>query len=496
MFSSDIMNGDTVRSSALRQRRGVGVGRTALLFFLALGVCACSKQSDKWNVLVLVPDTVRSDHLSVNGNPAKTTPALDQLAAEGANFPQTITVAPRTWQSFASILTGLYPPHHGIRFIGAYSLASEIPTIATELKAAGYVTKSFDRIQFIRKITGEHGFDETYDVMTFGDQQLAEIVWGWISEKRSEPFFAFVRLNGPHWPYGASAEEMEPFDSCDGHDHSFNGHGFKSLGVSPAQRGLGMRLMNKEAYLKTFFDVSFSDEERRHRIAHYDAKLRRTDKTIGWLIDQLRSSGLLEKTIVVVTSDHGESFGENGYLQHGPKVDEPVLLVPLIIRLPSRHAASRPGTKIEGQVRITDIFPTVLDAAGVSIPANLDGISLIPAIRGELLPETWAYAETGKDFVGASPEVFVEGVKGKQRMIRYAGWKLVYVPKPEMSEYQLFDLRSDRQEKADVAARFPEKVKELRLLLESVMDSDLDDASRERTLTDAEKEQLHQLGYM
>jgi arylsulfatase A-like enzyme len=352
-------------------------------------------------------------------------------------------------------------------------------------------------LPFIRKITDGNGFDEIYDKLSLSDQGPIDQVWEWIEEKRERPFFAFVRLNGAHWPYNATPEEMADLDACDGQDHAFNKSDWRQMGfMPPADRGEGVRLVNKEKYFEFFFNTDIPAATRRHIIAHYDAEIRQTDAVIGSLIDRMQEANLLDQTIVVITADHGESFGEHGYLQHGPKVDEPVVRVPLIIRLPKEHPFADPGRAVEDQVSTTDILPTLLTAVGVKVPDAVDGENLLPAMKGKSLGKRWAYAESGKDFVGASPEVFVEGIKGKQRMIRYDGWKLVYIPKPDMAVYQLFNLRDDPGENRDVAREFPERVKELRAILESVLKSDEDDGSRERELTDAEKEQLRQLGYM
>jgi arylsulfatase A-like enzyme len=120
--------------------------------------CGTAETEWRWNVLILVPDTVRADHLSLNGYPRPTSPALDALAGEGANFSQAITVAPRTWQSFAAILTGRYPPHHGVRFLFDDPLSRETPTLATLLREQNYETIAFDSLPFLERITGGVGF--------------------------------------------------------------------------------------------------------------------------------------------------------------------------------------------------------------------------------------------------------------------------------------------------------------------------------------------------
>ncbi|HSP97145.1 MAG TPA: sulfatase [Candidatus Dormibacteraeota bacterium] len=471
---------------------GLAVGLTAA----AAVLFACSRPAaTEWNVLVIVMDTVRGDHLSINGYQRATSPNLDALARDGANFTQAITAAPRTWQSFTTILTGLYPPHHGVRFIHDYPLDHKVPTLATTLGAAGYATHAFDRLQFLRNITGGYGFGDYYDPLINTDRGVLEAAWEWMQAPRQQPFFAFVRLNGSHWPYEDSPEEAG-FESCEGQDHSFNERGWRDMGVAPAKLGEGMRMVDPAKYRNFFFTVNFDARTMQHMKAHYDAEVHRTDADIGWLVDQMRAAGTLDKTVIVVTADHGESFGEHGYLFHGPRVDEPVMRVPLIIRLPPFDRSAKAGVVVDTQVRTADIMPTILSAVGVPLPEHLDGISLLPALGGGAIPTRWAYAESEKDFIGGDPDYYVDGVRGTHRMARLPGWKLVYVPKPDGPEQRLYDLTADPGEAHNVAADHPDKVRELQLLLDSVLAADAHRPEGSKTLTDAEKEQLRQLGYM
>lgn len=477
--------------------------RSRLLFlaaagalFAALLLAACTKPGPKWNVLVVVMDTVRADHLALNGYHRPTSPNLERLAREGTNFTQAITTAPRTWQSFATILTGLYPPHHGVRFLQDYPLEPGTPTLATILGDAGYATHAFDRVNFIRRITGERGFAAYYDPIISSDRGVLEQAWSWMQEPREQPFFAFVRINGSHWPYTDDPEEAG-FGACAGIDHAFNQRTWSDMGVAPGGEGKGLKLVNAAKHRAFAFTVNPDPKVREHIVAHYDAEVRRTDADVGWLLDQMRAAGVLDRTVVVVTADHGESFGEHGYVFHGPRVDEPVMRVPLIVRLPPGDGGAKAGLVVDTQVRTADIVPTVLSALGLPLPERLDGISLLPALRGGEIPRLWAYAESEKDHLGVDPDFHVEGVKGTHRMARTEDWKLIYVPKPGGPDLRLYDLRNDPGEQTDVAAQHPERVAELRALLDTVLANDTDvDLGEKRTLTDGEKEQLRQLGYM
>jgi arylsulfatase A-like enzyme len=476
-------------------RPWIGIRVLVALSCAGLLACETAETEPRWNALILVPDTVRADHLSSNGYPRSTSPALDALAREGANFSQAITVAPRTWQSFAAILTGLYPPHHGVRFLFDDPLSAETPTLATLLRERGYETIAFDSLPFLERITGGVGFDEyvqaSLDPRRSLDEVLIDRASEWISRDRRAPFFVFVRMIGAHWPYERN-EWTEAFEACEAHDHRFNEG---TYGTGPPGRGKrGVRLTDRDARREQIWTVDFDEAALEHMIAHYDAKIRATDALIGRLIERLRTSGALDDTLVVVSSDHGESFGEHGYLQHGPRVDDAVMRVPLIIRLPQHHPSSRPGRVIDELVRAIDIAPTVLDALGVPVPDTMDGVTLLPAIRGESVPELWAYGESGRSFRGLDPERHLPGVAGKHRMVRTARFKLVFVPGPDGGEFRLFDLEDDPGERRDVAAKHSDAVNELRALLASVMADDVS-PSRDRSLTADEIETLRALGY-
>jgi arylsulfatase A-like enzyme len=384
-----------------------------------------------------------------------------------------------------------------VRFINDYPLDKNIPTLAAMLGKAGYETKSFDVVPFVRSMLDGQGFDSFHDEkVTIAEETVVAAAQEWIEAKRERPFFAFLRLSGAHWPYRAEPGAFG-FGDCDGHEHRFNEFSWRLMGVIPSpKRGQGVLLRDAEAYRKFNLELDYDEATLRHIADHYDAEVRQTDAVISSLLDRLRSSGLIERTVIVFTSDHGESLGEHGYLQHGPRVDEPVVRVPLVVRLPEKHRARRPGVKIDGIVRTVDIVPTVLDAVGQPIPDGLDGASLLPAIAGEPLPDLWAYAETGRVYAGVDPEIHVEGVAGKHRMIRQGDWKLIYVPKPGVGEYRLYNLKEDPGEATNVATKNPEVVKKLRVHLESILSTEEDASSRTRELTEAEKEQLRALGYM
>jgi arylsulfatase A-like enzyme len=460
----------------------------ALVLLWAAG---CAPEPVQWNVLVFAPDTIRGDHLSINGYPEQTTPHLDLLARDGVNFRQAITVAPRTWQSFASILTGLYPPRHGVRHVFDEPLAAGTATMATEFERLGYYTVAVDTGTYIREISGGAGFRGFFAVTRqaktdrLADEIAIERFAAWAGNQ-SGPFFALVWLPGAHWPYFSEPVRGE---DCEGENHAFNG-GRYGLEVEGGQ----LALEDPGAMKNLLWTLDPNEEIARHRVAHYDAELRRTDRLIGHVIGELRRQEKLDTTIIVMTSDHGESFGEHGYMQHGPRVDEPVMHVPLILRLPPTHPRHVSGAVIDEMVRVVDIFPTLLDAVGEPIPEDIDGRSLLPLLDGSERGPRTAYGETGRSFGIVDPERHFEGVAGKHRMIRTAEWKLVHVPTPGGGEDRLYDLRSDPGEMNDVAAAHPRVLAKFRAQLEVLRGLDPVDEP-EAELDERQRQNLRALGY-
>ncbi len=489
---------------ARRDPRCTGVTHFLLVFLVLCAACGegPAEPSPALNVVVLVPDTVRADHVSKNGYSRPTTPHLDQLATDGASFAQAVTVAPRTWQSFTSILTGLYPPHHGVRHIFDEPLEREIPTLASWLGDRGYRTAAFDTMAFIEQMTGGAQFQEHYlPDLTLAraarrigadasDAALAEQVVSWMSRGQGRPSFAFVRMSGAHWPYVADLSWLGDEHSCAGRDHSFN-QGSYGLAV----RGRDIEIRDEQAHRRLIWNADLKPEDREHMIAHYDAALRRSDEEIGNIVDGLDALGRMSDTVLVVTSDHGESFGEHGYLQHGPRIDESVLRVPLVVRLPDGHPAHRRDVVVEQLVRVVDIAPTLLDALGLPVPEGLDGRSLLPLLEGKQMPALWAYSETGRSFMGVDPERHLPGVEGKQRSIRTDRFKLVRTPRPEGPLDRLYDLASDPEEQEDIAALHPDVSTRLAGHLEEVMATERP-SGPEASLDEAQREALRALGYL
>ncbi len=303
------------------------------------------------NVLLITIDTLRADAMSSYGGPAST-PALDQLAADGVRFTFAHAHAVITLPSHTSIFTGEYPYQHGVRENSGYRVAPGARTIATMLKHAGYATGAFVGAFPLHSRFGlNQGFD-VYDDR-FGETRaptefvmperpataVVPLARDWIATQRDQRWFAWVHVFDPHAPY----RPPPPFD-------------------------------------------------RQYAERPYFGEVAATDAALAPLLDDVRASG--RPTIVIVTGDHGEALGDHGEETHGLFAYESTLRVPLIIAEEGTHA-TRPVDEVSNvPARHVDLLPTIMDAVGQTTPSGLPGRTLLPAAeRRDSAPPRPSYFE-------------------------------------------------------------------------------------------------------
>ncbi len=392
------------------------------------------------NVVIVTLDTTRADRLGCYGFSRIETPHLDALAREGVVFENATSTAPLTFPSHSSIFTGLIPPHHGARDNGGFFLDDARTTLAERLKAAGYATGAFIGAWVLESRWGlAQGFDEysdrfdlsKYKVISLGTVQKPgdEVMDGalkWLDSVRQRRFFAWVHLYDPHAPY----EPPEPF----------------------ASRYRGQPYLGEIAY---------------------------TDKVVGRLTSWLETQGLMDRTIVVVVGDHGESLGDHGEASHAYFIYGATTHVPLIVRTPwgltGRSAA---------QVSTVDILPTVLDVVGLPPQDGIDGRSLARALLDPAAAlDHSAYSET----------YFPRYHFGWQhlRSLRDDRYTYVDAPRPE-----LYDRSQDPGETRNVFKAYSQRAEAMRLRLEE-MSRTTDAQAPERKQLDPETlQRLAALGYV
>ncbi len=304
--------------------------------------------ADYPNILLITIDTLRADRLSCYDPAHVATPNIDRLAERGVLFQKAFAHTPLTLPSHASILLGVSPVSHGVHDNSSFSVPQEHQTLAEYLKGFGYHTAAFVSATPLDSRFGlAQGFDIYDDTFMpvgapkiIGAEQIAESaikkVLGWYKNVKKGPWFLWVHLYDPHGDY----EPPEPF-----------------------------RLQ--------------------YMARPYEGEVAYTDACLGQLFDRLDKDKALGRTIVLLTSDHGESLGEHGEDTHGIFAYNSVLHVPLII--------AAPGVKKRQTDELachSDIWPTLCDLAGIDVPGDLQGISLRPALHGKTLPSRLIYFES------------------------------------------------------------------------------------------------------
>ncbi len=451
----------------MSQRRTVILGFGAVMVTLAIGIVALKASRsqlptqpvhqtkgvaempsfDGANVVLVTLDTTRADHLGCYGDRRAETPNLDALAHEGALFEHCITSSPFTLPSHSSIMTGLYPPFHGVRLNGGAALADVHTTLAESLSTKGYRCGAFAAAFVLDGRWGlnqgfEH-YDDDFDIAPGQRLDLAgvqrpgnEVVdaaLGWLDQDDPRPFFAWLHFYDPHSPY----EPPAPFFS------RFNDEGLARL---------------------------------------YDGEIAFADSQVGRVLEWLEDRGLDSNTIVIVTADHGESLGHHGENYHGYYIYDDTIHVPLLIRLPH---SDRKGIRIPGLVRTIDIMPTVLDLVDAERPETVQGQSLTAMmVDPDHVGPTYAYSESmavNLQF-GWSPLYALSSNR----------FKFIEAPRSE-----LYDLGLDPTESTNRLKQIPDVGAEMRTALDrlrQIIENGAPDAP-EANLDEDTQSMLAALGY-
>lgn len=444
------------------------------LFALAstLAALACdapepSRDAPRFNLVLISIDTLRADHVGAYGYPLATTPHIDGLAKDGLRSSQCVAHAPTTLASHASLLTSLLPQHHGASIPRESRLSEQAVTLAEVLTEHGYRTASFNGgIQLDAAYGLDRGF-EVYEsarshdahapALTGPEDRLrdgVERAIHWLDET-PEPFFLFLHSYEIHHPYTPDPEYLQLFDA--GYEGDLPDH----ISVELLER------INADP-------APLPPEDLAHIVHAYDAELRSADEAIGQLIAYLQERSLYDDTLIVVTSDHGEEFGEHGEVGwHAHSLYDELLLVPLIIKFPGSRLA---GVVEDGQARGIDVAPTALAALGIEAPASYTGRDLAAARDAH-----------------ATGAVSMHDIPGNVPLwtLRTEKWKLKRVGREV-----LFDLAADPGERRDVFGQHPEQALQLRRLGETLLGERTRPEDIPAELNTRTQQQLRELGYI
>ena len=391
----------------------IGSGAVAIASLLTL--TSCSTQQDfaslrgdgEYNVLLITVDTIRADRLGAYGFEGIDTPSIDSLAARGVTFTRAYSPTPLTLPSHTSLFSGTFPPYHGVRDNGGFTVPDELTLLAESFAAQGYDTAAFIAAFVLDSRWGlDQGFDtyiDDFDVrgqrfISMGAvqrpaEEVIDAALEWLEGEGGSPFFLWVHLYDPHTPYAPP----EPYRS----------------------EYAGKPYLGEIAY---------------------------TDAQIGRLLEGLSGRGVSDDTFVVLAGDHGESLGEHGEVQHGFFIYEAATHVPLIVATPFEQFH---GIERSQLVSLVDVMPTILEMSGAKIPAVVQGQSLVPLFSGQ--PDDWrqyVYSETfyPRYHFGWSE---LQAIQDEQ-------YKLILSPEPE-----LYDLTEDPSETTNLVDRERELFEQL-----------------------------------
>jgi arylsulfatase A-like enzyme/Flp pilus assembly protein TadD len=361
------------------------------------------------NVLLVTIDTLRQDRVDAYGTSAGLTPTLDGLSANGIRYAHAFSHVPMTLPAHTSIMTGLTPLHHGVRNNTAFRLDDRIPTLAERMKAAGYRTGAFVGAFVLDGRFGlARGFDEYDDRLPHTDRTSFAF-----AERRADEVLrraqAWILGPPPPAPPAAAAVPAQPARPAQ-----------PAPSAPPA---LGAPWFAWVHLFDPHAPYAAPMEYRAGRTP-YDAEVAYADAMLGRLIDTLRAAHVLDRTLIIVTGDHGESLGEHGERTHGLFAYQSTVAVPLIISGP----AVAPGV-VETPAAHDDIVPTIIDLVGATPPDRVDGQSLARPTA----PDRPIYIE-------ALDAYLTRGWAPLQAVVR-SGWKFIDLPDAE-----LYDLTSDGAE--------------------------------------------------
>ncbi len=395
--------------------------------------------SENFNVILIDVDTLRSDHLGAYGYEKDTSPNIDKFAKESLVFTNAVSQSVWTLTSVVSVFTSKYPSTHGVLSKNDRIIDKDI-TLAEILKDNGYKTQAFVGAQTTRgdmlSVFGfAKGFDEYNDWIGLYYNTSIPLATEWLKKNSDQKFFLFIHSYDVHDPY----HKPEPYENF--FDPTYSG--FVDKLTLTTDKGGDITKVKKfgdnYVYLNDTQNVILSQKDVDHIIAHYDGNIRYADSWLGKFLSLLENLHLMNKTIVIIFGDHGETLfdhvlEESRSIGHSGLYDE-VIRVPLIIKHPFFN-----GT-IEKQAQLIDITPTLLDFLKIEIPEYLQGKSLVPLIKNN---------------TDINPEAFSEGFQGT-KSVRTLKWKLI----SKFHEFELYDLVNDKKEQNNVAFNFTEIGKDL-----------------------------------
>lgn len=436
------------------------------------------------NVILISLDTLRADHLGCYGYSRPTSVAIDRLAAEGILFERCLAPSPWTLPSHVSLMTGLRTINHQV-YGPKHRMSEQLETLAEFFSRAGWATTALTGGGYLHPVYGfGQGFDNYLIRGQVNDNQaaavLAENVLHWLKRLQDRPFFMFIhtyQIHSPYWsppPYNRLfLDEKFPWEKFD----------------------LTKMKLNQEGRFRPLTEI-----ERQNIIALYDSEIVYTDEIlIKPLLAQLKKLGLYERTLIVITSDHGEEFFEHQGWGHAHSLYNEILWVPLIIKPFGRQA---PGRKVSQIVSLIDLWPTLLEAVGIKVKRNsADGETLWPLIKDQDQLRRVIISDLGSRLPARAIPMKVGLIFQDYKFImnepyQPADLKFFEFPPPPLPRLELYDLRHDFGESNNLAEKESQVVRRLLQLLNEHYRQRTSFVSEKATQDRRLQEQLRALGYL
>ena len=504
--------------------RILGATGACCLLLLAHTASICKESAARPNLILIVVDTLRADHLGCYGYPHDISPGIDALAAESVVYERAYSQAPWTVPSLVSLLSSRLPGE-----VADWEWWTPVPDeaimLAEVLASAGYETAAVTShyYYFRQEVNLTQGFKhvEQHPELATTRRSSGRVTNGAnkfivrhlksLESDEKVPFFLFLHYFDPHSPYLYAARDGSQVDGEFRRRLGFSEQEFRTL-----LENLGeTEVKNIDRKLRDMSTLWISSEQdlwpttKRHgnndtllELAKrlYALEVAHVDHSLGSFFSSLESMGLLDDTIVVLTSDHGEEFLDHGGWDHAETVYEEMIRVPLLVRWPERMGIE--PRRIKRPVQLVDVFPTLMRSLGIEIKHSIAG-RVLPLDEHEEKPRN-SYVFSESTFILENQPGYLTPKGGQlgqpyNRALIWRGYKLIQQFEPRES-YLLFNLEADPGEKHDLAERMPRKVNKMKELLDTILDQTRARSIRKTAerpqLSEEELATLKALGYL
>lgn len=447
-------------------------------------LCACGA-ADPPNVVMILIDTLRADHLGCYGYARPISPNIDALAGEGTLFENAVAQSSWTGPSVASLFTSVYPSQHGMTQFGS-TLATGRPTLAEELRRGGYRTlavsanfafvnqrkgllRGFDQIEELSRRADPGEKSELLGISAVAGRLVTDRAIELLDASREDPFFLYVHYMDPHSSYQPNPTLAT---SQPGYQGPVDG---STDQLQQIVRG----------------EIEIGERDLAQLISLYDGEIASVDTEVGRLLDHLRDIGAYDASVIVLLSDHGEEFLDHGSLFHMFTLYREQIHVPLILRRPGGYAG---GLRVRSVVELVDIGPTLLELAGLADPRPIVGASLVSVMDGSADARSGTEEKAAFSELHGDPQVTaVWRAKKHRTALTTQAWSLV-AGEPR-GAVELYDLAADPGQTRDRAAQQRPVLEALSQRL-SAQATSVWDPQPEQRIDEQEALGLRALGYL